>query len=85
MLKQLFLALCLVFFVVGSAFAGLNINTADKEQLQQLTGIGPVTAAAIVEYREQNGDFASIDELTEVRGIGPATLENLRDIITVGD
>lgn len=83
MLKKFFLALGLVFFTVGSAFAALNINTADNEQLQELTGIGPVTAAAIIEYREENGDFASVDQLEQVRGIGSTTVDNLRDSVTV--
>ena len=83
MLKKFFLAICLVFFTVGSAFAALNINTADNEQLEELTGIGPVTAAAIVEYREANGDFASVEQLEQVQGIGAATVDNLRDSVTV--
>ncbi|MDF1615690.1 ComEA family DNA-binding protein [Desulfurivibrio dismutans] len=85
MLRTLVLTFCFVLFTLGSALAGLNINTADQEQLQGLTGIGPVTAAAIIEYRENNGDFASIDELVQVRGVGPRTLENLRDSVTVED
>ncbi|ADH86939.1 ComEA family DNA-binding protein [Desulfurivibrio alkaliphilus] len=85
MLKKIVLTLCLFLFTVGSAFAALNINTADQEQLQSLPGIGPVTAAAIIEYRENNGEFASIEELVQVRGIGSRTLESLRDNITVED
>ncbi|WP_440995921.1 ComEA family DNA-binding protein [Arhodomonas sp. SL1] len=62
--------------------AGININTADREALQQLDGIGPALAEAIVEYREANGGFADPSELTEVSGIGEMTLESIRgDII----
>ena len=56
----------------------VNINTADQELLTQLPGIGPVTAEKIIEYRKTNGNFKSIDELTEVKGIGDKTLIKLK-------
>ncbi len=52
----------------------VNINTADKKLLIQLPGIGPVTADRIIQYRKDNGQFKSIDELTKVKGIGTKTL-----------
>lgn len=61
----------------------VNINTATEEELNALTGIGPSKAAAIAAYREENGPFASIEELMEVSGIGEKTFEQLRDEITV--
>lgn len=61
----------------------ININTATAAQLKTLSGIGDVKAQAIIEYRELHGDFASIDELTQVNGIGEKTLEKIRDYITV--
>lgn len=61
----------------------INVNTADATQLQSLPGIGPVTAAAIIAHRESSGAFRSVDELVAVRGIGPATLAQLRDAVTV--
>ncbi len=61
----------------------ININTATAEELDLLPGIGPTKAAAIVEYREEYGPFTSVEELTEVSGIGDKTLEKLRDQITV--
>lgn len=61
----------------------ININTASAEQLKMLDGIGDVKAKAIVEYREKNGGFKSVDELDNVKGIGKATLDKLRDQITV--
>ncbi|MGH8791286.1 MAG: helix-hairpin-helix domain-containing protein [Stackebrandtia sp.] len=61
----------------------LNINQATEEQLATLPGIGPVTAASIVEFREENGGFDSVEQLTEVSGIGPATLEKISDLVTV--
>ncbi len=56
----------------------VNINTADKDLLTQLPGIGPVTADIIIQYRKDNGQFSSIDELTKVKGIGNKTLEKLK-------
>jgi competence protein ComEA len=54
--------------------APVNLNTATPEQLETLPGIGPVTAAAIIEWRDEQGGFTSVDELVEVSGIGPPTL-----------
>lgn len=61
----------------------ININTATEEELETLTGIGPAKAAAIVEYRERNGSFSSVEELTNVSGIGEKTLAKIIDEITV--
>jgi competence protein ComEA len=66
----------------ASAPGGLvDLNTATVEQLDALPGIGPVTAAAIVAWRDANGRFASVDQLGDVDGIGPARLEKLRDLV----
>ena len=62
----------------------IDLNTATAEQLDTLPGVGPATAAAIVSHRERNGPFATVDGLLDVRGIGPAKLEALRDLVTVG-
>jgi competence protein ComEA len=68
----------------GTSAGGLiNINTASATELETLSGIGEVLAAEIVSYRTENGQFASVDELDEVSGIGPATLEDIRDQVTV--
>jgi competence protein ComEA len=56
----------------------LDLNTATEQELEQLDGIGPATAANIVAYRDQHGGFASIDELDEVSGIGEARLASIR-------
>ena len=61
----------------------ININTASLDELQFLPGIGVVKAQRILDYREENGPFESIDELMNVTGIGPATFEQLKDLITV--
>ncbi|CAN3129885.1 helix-hairpin-helix domain-containing protein [Mycobacterium sp. smrl_JER01] len=61
----------------------IDLNTATVEQLDTLPGIGPVTAAAIVGWRDANGRFASVDQLGDVDGIGPARLEKLRPLVRV--
>lgn len=68
---------------VGSSGGLININSASATELETLSGIGEVLAATIVEYREQNGPFASVEDLMDVSGIGPATLEEIRDQVTV--
>ncbi len=61
----------------------LNINTATLAELTSLKGIGDKKAQAIVDYREKQGKFTSVDQLADVNGIGPATLEANRDMIIV--
>jgi competence protein ComEA len=64
--------------------APLDLNQATVEQLDDLPGVGPATAQAIVDYRNRNGPLTSVDDLLEVRGIGPAKLDAFRDLVTVG-
>lgn len=61
----------------------IDLNTASAEELDRLPGVGPATASAILAYREEHGRFSSVDELLDVRGIGEAKLEALRDAVTV--
>jgi competence protein ComEA len=63
--------------------AVINLNTATVQQLDTLPGVGPVTAAAIVAWRDANGKFTSVDQLGEVDGIGPGRLEKLRPLVRV--
>ena len=68
-----------------TAYAALvNINTADATLLDTLPGIGPSKAAAIVDFRTQNGPFAVIEDIQKVSGIGPVTFANMKAQITVG-
>lgn len=66
----------------GTAGALININTADAAALEELPGVGPATAAAIIAYREEHGPFAGVDDLLDVPGIGPAKLAALRERAT---
>ncbi len=61
----------------------VDLNTATVEQLDALPGVGPVTAAAIVAWRQANGKFTSVDQLADVDGIGPARLDKLRALVRV--
>ena len=67
----------------GGAAGLVNINTADATTLETLPGVGPVTASSILAWRAANGAFVSVDQLTEVDGIGPATLARLRPLVSV--
>ena len=61
----------------------ININTADLEQLKGITGIGNIKAQSIIDYREANGGFKSLEELKNVDGIGDKTFEKIKDQITL--
>jgi competence protein ComEA len=66
-----------------SGTALVNVNVASAEELETLPGIGEVLAATIIQYREENGPFTSVDQLIEVSGIGEVTLEEIRELVTV--
>ena len=61
----------------------ININTANKEQLMKISGVGKTKAEAIISFREKNGDFKKKEDITKVRGIGKATFEKIKDKIEV--
>ena len=67
----------------GAPAGPVNLNDADEAALDALPGIGPATAAAIIQHRQQIGRFTSVDQLLDVRGIGEAKLEQLRPLVTV--
>ncbi len=67
----------------ATAMTRVNINTATAEELEQLPGIGPVLSERIVAYREQNGPFASLDQVVQVEGISTRLLEDLRPLVTL--
>jgi competence protein ComEA len=61
----------------------INLNTATGPELETLPGVGPVTAAAILQWRAEHGSYTSVDELLEIDGIGDATLAELAPLVTV--
>ena len=61
----------------------MNVNSAGAAELETLPGIGPATAAAIIDEREQNGPFATVDDLIRVTGIGEKKLAAIRDLVCV--
>ena len=82
-MKNAFLTLFFFLFFATAAFAKVNINTATAQELTTLPGIGQAKAEAIIQYREANGPFKSVEQLTEVKGIGDKILEKLKDEATV--
>ena len=67
----------------GASVSKININTADERQLQTLPGIGNSKAQAILKYRNETGEFSSIEDIKKVSGIGEATYSNIESLITV--
>ncbi len=64
--------------------ASININSATAEELEALPSIGEVIAARIIAYREQNGAFRSVDDLIHVEGVSDRTIDDIRNLVTVG-
>ena len=85
----LLLLFCCFVFAAGSEatkkppLKPININTATSDELQQVPGIGPVTADKILQMRKSYGAFKSIDDLLSIRGIGKKRLEKMRKYLTV--
>ena len=82
-MKKLLVILALWFVFAGAALAAVNINTATKEELTTLKGIGEKKAQAIIDYRKKHGDFKSVDDLEKVEGIGPGTMKQIRAQLSV--
>lgn len=84
-LRILFFSLLLSGFSLSVFAEAVNINTADAQTLAAvMKGVGPRTAKAIINYRSKNGPFKSLDELVNVKGIGPKTLAKNRSNLTLG-
>ncbi len=82
-MKKALLTLAMIFYFVTSAIAGVNINTADMAALEALPGIGQAKAQAIIDYRTANGNFSSVEDLTQVKGIGDKLLAKIKDLVEV--
>jgi competence protein ComEA len=84
-MKKLLLAFALWFAIYGVALAVVNINTATKEELMTLKGVGENRALEIINYRTKNGPFKTVDDLQKVPGIGPGIMKQIgSEIITTG-
>lgn len=81
-MRQL-LKMIVLWMLAGSAWAGVNINTASQSELESVRGLGPAKAKAIIAYREKNGVFKSLEDLDNVKGFGKASIEKLRTELTV--
>ena len=82
-MKRIYLALLLVLLFTTAVFAAFDLNTATKEQLDALPGIGPVKAEAILKYRAEKGAFTSFEQLKEVNGIGDKILQSIKSEVVV--
>lgn len=75
--------LVLAGLVAFPVFAAMNVNTATQSELEMVKGLGPAKAKAIITYRETNGNFNNLDELTNVKGLGKSSVEKLRGELSV--
>ncbi len=82
LLSSILLSSTLMFAPLSLAAEPVDINTASATEIASaLNGIGPAKAAAIVAYREANGPFIAVEQLADVKGIGPATVEKNRELV----
>ena len=82
-MKKLLLIIVTLFAFAGLANASVNINSATQAQLETLKGVGPAKAKEIIEYRQKNGPFKTVDDLEKVKGIGPGILKKIHNDISV--
>jgi|SRR5262245_27276848 len=82
-MKKLLLVFVLWFATAGVAMAVVNLNTATKDELMTVKGIGEKRAQEIIDYRKKNGNFKSVDDLEKVPGIGPGIMKQIRSQVTV--
>ena len=83
-LRKLVVLILLGMPLTLSAAGAVDINTADKATLMTLSGVGESFAQRIINYREANGGFKSVQELTNIRGIGYTLIEKNKELLTVG-
>lgn len=84
-MKKKLLMLLLAGFMSLPAWGAVDLNTATQSELESVKGLGPAKAKAILEYREKHGAFKSLDDLTQVKGFGKASVAKLKDELTVAE
>ena len=82
-MRKLLLTLILCLALTGATLAAVNINTASKEELVTLNGVGEKRAQSIIDYRTKNGPFKTVDDLGKVPGIGPGIMKQIKPQISV--
>src|SRR5687768_6495717 len=82
-MRKFLLVILIGLAIYGVAIAAVNINTATKEELTSLQGIGERRAQDIIDYRTKNGPFKTVDDLEKVPGIGPGIMKQIRSQVTV--
>jgi len=83
-MKKLFLLLVIWVAFGAAAVAAVNINTATKEELTSIPGVGEQRARDIIDYRTKNGPFKTIDDLEKVPGVGPGLMKRIRSQVSTG-
>lgn len=84
-MQKLLFALLITIGLSFNAYAAVDLNTASKQELESLKGVGPAKADAIIEYRKKSGGFKSVSDLDNVPGFGAKTVESLKKDVTVGN
>ncbi len=82
-MNRFLILLAALVMATFNVFAAVNVNTATQEQLESLNGIGPAKAKAIIDYRQKNGGFKTVDELEQVPGIGKGLLGKIKNDVTL--
>jgi competence protein ComEA len=86
LINSIVLTLLLALPIIGFSADSININTADKETLMSvIKGVGETKAEAIIAYRKENGDFKSVDDLINVKGIGQTTIDKHREQLSTSE
>ena len=82
-MKKFILSLLVLLAFSGFAHASVDLNTATKEELEAVKGIGPAKADAIINHRKEHGLFKKVDDLNAVKGFGDKSVDKLRGEVTV--